>query len=385
MNTNKTLEYDAVLFDMDGTLTRSKTEITPEVFYALVTLGRKVPVGIVSGATIEQIARQVPHFAVIPNALIMAQNGNDTMRTDGTTLWQNRLTDTEKQEIRAHVDAVARAAGSRVNEATLEDRGCQLSYSFVGHNADIAIKETFDPDRTRRSALLSRVPFKSATLIATIGGTTCLDYTRADCTKGENVRRLMRENGWENVLYVGDALDHGGNDATVIGVCDTRQVSGPRETLSVIRDQSGTPERVVAVSGYFNPVHKGHINLFREARSLGDKLIVILNNDSQVQQKGSVPFMSAEERAEVIRSLRFVDDVVISFDEDRTVCKTLGAVAPHIFANGGDREGIADIPEAAVCEAQNIAMVFNVGGGKIQSSSWLIAKASTTVSTKEKG
>ncbi len=368
-------QYDAVLFDMDGTLTRSKSEIAPEVFYALVSLGRRVPVGIVSGATREQILAQIPHFEILPEAYVLAQNGNDTQDVSGKKIWRNELTAEEKGKIREHVVRISNMTGSVVDDATYEDRGCQISYSFVGHNAPINDKERFDPDRHKRKKILASAPFEASGLMATIGGTTCLDYTRGDCTKGENVRRLMREYGWQSVLYLGDALSEGGNDSTVIGVCQTREVSGPRETLSIIRELLGTPERVVAVSGYFNPVHKGHVNLFSEAKALGDKLIVILNNDEQVKQKGSVAFMSAEERAEVISSLRFVDEVVISIDKDRTVCRTLESVAPHIFANGGDRETAADIPETAVCERLNIEMVFNVGGGKVQSSSWLIEKA----------
>ncbi len=132
----------------------------------------------------------------------------------------------------------------------------------------------------------------------------------------------------------------------------------------------------VAVSGYFNPLHVGHLDMIREAKALGERLVVIINSDAQVAIKGSVPFMPEAERAEIVSAIQGVDEVVISFDTDRTVCKTLSYINPHIFANGGDRASINDIPETEVCIQQGIEMAFNVGSkGKIQSSSWLIQKA----------
>jgi phosphomannomutase len=137
-------------------------------------------------------------------------------------------------------------------------------------------------------------------------------------------------------------------------------------------------KRVVAVSGYFNPVHKGHIDLFKEARALGDKLVVVLNNDRQVSMKGSQKFMSEYERKAIIEAIRYVDEVIVSVDDDGTQCKTLELLKPHIFANGGDRRGEADIPEAEVCARYNIQMQFNVGGEKVQSSSWLLGSVKET-------
>ncbi len=371
------MRYDAILFDLDDTLTRSKTEIAPEMFCELLALARQRPVVIVSGATREQIGKQIPHLSALPRAFVLAQNGNDASEAGGRVLWRAELADAEKREILAHVHAAAERMGTPVTSATLEDRGCQISLSFVGHNAPREQKVIFDPDRSRRRELLAALPFESSVCTVTIGGTTCLDYTRKDATKGANVARFLAREAIppSRALYVGDAIVPGGNDETVIGVCETRQVSGPRETLALLRELLGRPERVVAVSGYFNPVHRGHVALFERARALGDRLIVIVNNDRQVRLKGSVPFMREDERAAIISSFRTVDDVVLSIDEDRTVCRTLERVRPHIFANGGDRASTQDIPEAAVCERLGIEMVFNVGGGKVQSSSWLIGAA----------
>ncbi len=139
-------------------------------------------------------------------------------------------------------------------------------------------------------------------------------------------------------------------------------------------------EKIVIVSGYFNPIHSGHIDLFNSARKLGDKLIVILNNDEQVKIKGSFPFMSEKERKRVVEHICCVDFVYISIDKDKSVCKTIKRIYKkfqkeedfsYIFANGGDRKK-ENVPEDNVCKELNIKMKFNVGGGKKQSSSWLI-------------
>jgi len=130
------------------------------------------------------------------------------------------------------------------------------------------------------------------------------------------------------------------------------------------------------------------VRLFKEARKLGDKLIVILNNDNWFKLKGKVGFMSHHERKEIIEALVHVDKVVITKHskntKDISVCNELIKIRPHIFANGGDRFK-DNIPEFKVCKDLGIQMVFNVGqGGKIQSSSWLLEKYSKKVSKKRK-
>lgn len=129
-------------------------------------------------------------------------------------------------------------------------------------------------------------------------------------------------------------------------------------------------KKVVAVSGYFAPLHRGHINYFKEAKKLGDYLIVIVNNDYQLAyaKKRHYPI---EDRIAVIQELKCVDDVVISVDRDKSVCQTLEAIKPDIFANGGDRTS-ENIPETEICEKIGIKMVFGVGGDKIQSSTNLL-------------
>lgn len=129
-------------------------------------------------------------------------------------------------------------------------------------------------------------------------------------------------------------------------------------------------EKIICVSGYFNPLHAGHIEYFEKSKALGTKLIVIVNNDKQSMLKKGSSFMNENERLRIIRSLKVVDFAVLSIDEDRTVCKTLESIRPHIFTNGGDQFNDI-IPEKTICEKYNIALVDKMGE-KIQSSSWLL-------------
>lgn len=128
----------------------------------------------------------------------------------------------------------------------------------------------------------------------------------------------------------------------------------------------------VAASGYFNPLHKGHVEYLQRARALGDYLVVIVNSDLQRAIKNSKPFMDEQERMFIIGALGCVDEVFLSIDVDATVCRSLEAVSPDIFAKGGDRFA-EEIPEAEVCRKLGIQMVDGLGN-KIQSSSWLLSK-----------
>lgn len=131
---------------------------------------------------------------------------------------------------------------------------------------------------------------------------------------------------------------------------------------------------MVCTSGYFNPIHRGHIRLIRAAATLGDYLVVIVNNDIQVALKGGVPFQKQDERMEIVKNIKGVDQVVLSIDTDRTVRRTLEMVQPQIFAKGGDST-IENIPEKGICERHDIKVVFAVGGGKVQASSRLLGRA----------
>ena len=125
----------------------------------------------------------------------------------------------------------------------------------------------------------------------------------------------------------------------------------------------------VAVSGYFDPIHIGHLEYLRMAKELGDSLVVIVNNNYQCKLKKGKHFMDENDRVEIVKALRFVDEVFLSVDKDRSVCKSLEEIKPDIFANGGDR-ATSEVPETPVCKKFNIKMVDGLGD-KIRSSSSL--------------
>jgi cytidyltransferase-like protein len=138
-------------------------------------------------------------------------------------------------------------------------------------------------------------------------------------------------------------------------------------------------QRAVIVSGYFNPIHKGHLEYFQNAKAHGDVLIVIVNSDHQRALKGSKEFQDEQERVFIVSSLRVVDKVFLSIDNDRTVCKSLAHIHRELsqtyelaFANGGDQNNDT-IPERPVCERLGISLIDGLGD-KIQSSSWLLKK-----------
>lgn len=161
-------------------------------------------------------------------------------------------------------------------------------------------------------------------------------------------------------------------------------------------------------SGYFNPLHAGHLALIKEAKSLCDELIVIVNNDKQVDLKGSRKFMTAEERLEIILALKWVDQATISIDQDITVSKTVAALSEQInkwgilnsifgeyssvpaiiFAKGGDRKDNSSMPasELEVCKKYGVEVVYGVGGfDKKNSSSKILQEVPTFNIPEESG
>ena len=141
--------------------------------------------------------------------------------------------------------------------------------------------------------------------------------------------------------------------------------------------------RVGIISGYFNPLHTGHLDYIEGAKQKCDLLYVIVNSDRQVDIKGSKQFMDEGSRLRIVRALTYVNKAMVSIDDDSTVCRSIKSIYKQycddpfltdiFFMNGGDRSQ-GTVPEAEVCEELGIKMIYNVGGIKTESSSTLLQK-----------
>ncbi|MDB2701949.1 adenylyltransferase/cytidyltransferase family protein [Flavobacteriaceae bacterium] len=136
-------------------------------------------------------------------------------------------------------------------------------------------------------------------------------------------------------------------------------------------------KKAVIVSGYFNPIHKGHLEYINKAKALADELFVIVNNDHQRELKGSKEFQKEDERMIIVSNIKAVDKAILSIDQDRSVCDTIRVIAEKYgdeyelsFANGGDQNNDI-IPEKSICEEIKVGLIDGLGD-KIQSSSWLL-------------
>ena len=137
--------------------------------------------------------------------------------------------------------------------------------------------------------------------------------------------------------------------------------------------------KAIIVSGYFNPIHKGHLEYFNNAKAMADVLFVIVNSDYQRALKGSKEFQKEDERMIIVSNIKAVDHAVLSIDQDRSVCATITHIAQTYgqqynlaFANGGDQNN-QTIPERPICQEMGVALTNGLGD-KIQSSSWLLGK-----------
>lgn len=149
-------------------------------------------------------------------------------------------------------------------------------------------------------------------------------------------------------------------------------------------------KKIVMVSGGFDPVHIGHVRLFNEAKKLGDELVVVINNDNWLRLKKGFVFMPEHERKEIIEAFEAVDRVLLSNHKKNTkdisISEDIKALRPHVFAKGGDRNvGNIPSPEVMMCNEIGCMIVNDIGyGGKVQSSSLLVKRASKTGKKKNK-
>lgn len=211
-----------IICDLDGTITESKQVISPKMKKSLEAL--ECPIIVISGASRKQMEKQLDGLPCV----ILAQSGNDT------SLWQNKLSAQEQFEINRHIYTI----GGVFDTEHYDSRGCQVAYSFTGHNAEKELKKNFDPKQIIRKAILKQHPFKSKTLTVRVAGTTCLDYTHKKGTKGENIKRWIKENklNKKDCVFFGDALFKGGNDESVKGVINTVAVANPQDLMLKLKE-----------------------------------------------------------------------------------------------------------------------------------------------------
>jgi phosphomannomutase len=233
-----------IFFDLDGTLTRSRTLMAVQHQPLFKRLCESRDVVVVTGGQISQIRKQVPEsFDGMYYAL--SQSGNYAVGKDGTILWSEKFSPQQEAAIHAFIRTVHDEEKLQVTDENdlVEDRGSQISYSLIGHHEDVSKKEAFDPGAKKRLAIIKKHS-KEVQNLRQIGadvrpgGTTTFDFTIAGKHKGFNIARLIQHEGWQKdeCVYVGDALFAGGNDETVIGVIPTHTVNDANETFDLIKN-----------------------------------------------------------------------------------------------------------------------------------------------------
>lgn len=230
-------------FDLDNTLTRSRSLIKPEHVALLKKLAAQADVVVVSGGQRSQIENQLgPEMRGL--YYVLAQSGNEAHQKDGAELWLRKPSPEQKEGIRSVIDKMKAHLGLEVKDENdlIEDRGCSVVYSTIGHHEDVPKKEAYDPDHSKRRNLLEIFRddiekfLQSHHIEVRPAGTTCFDFYHEGKHKGYNITELLQAFNWnkDDCIYVGDALFPGGNDETVVGVIPTHAVQNPDETFAYI-------------------------------------------------------------------------------------------------------------------------------------------------------
>ncbi|MFZ2556058.1 MAG: HAD-IIB family hydrolase [Minisyncoccia bacterium] len=229
-------------FDLDKTLTVSRTPMDPghqEIFDRLCSVADVV---VVTGGSVEQIRDQVT-LRFDGKYYVLAASGNHALGKDGTLLWREIVDKSQTRAVYDFVEILKRYFNETVKDENdlVEHRGAQISYSVIGFHENVDRKYAFDPDDARRAAALAAYP-EAVRMLATAGievtpaGTTTYNFLLAGKHKGYNVARFIERERWEkkDCIYVGDALFPGGNDETVIGIIPTHAVTSPDDTFNYL-------------------------------------------------------------------------------------------------------------------------------------------------------
>lgn len=232
-----------IFFDLDKTLTSSRSPLTAAHQKLFDRLCDQKDVVVVTGGSVEQIREQITS-RFDRRYFLLAQSGNHAVHKNGTELWNEPLTDEQVAAILECINALKRHFAIPVKDENdiCENRGAQVSYSVIGFHEDIKKKYAFDPTDQKRQAALGALPgevekLRAAGVEVTPAGTTTFNFIAAGKHKGYNVARLIEREGWQKAksIYVGDALFPGGNDETVMGVIPTHAVKDPDETFNYIQ------------------------------------------------------------------------------------------------------------------------------------------------------
>jgi len=241
-------KFDLIVFDIDGTLTRSKLPLDEEMADLLCQLLSKYKVAIISGASYEQFQWQILDLLKCSpdkmlNLFLLPVDGSIYCYEEDR--WQckydEQLSEKEKGMIKRAFEDIFKKSGlenpEKIYGELTEDRGAQLNFSALGQDAPIEIKEKWDPDNKKRERMIEVLKQELPVFSMRIGGTTSIEVTKAGIDKAYGIKKLLAQTGIlkEKLVYFGDKLFKGGNDEPVLKLgIECKAVSGPEDTKKVI-------------------------------------------------------------------------------------------------------------------------------------------------------
>jgi phosphomannomutase len=385
---------DLLLFDIDGTLTKPRQPLSASIRSELSKLSERVPLAVVGGSDLaKQDAQLGPARHLFKHRF--AENGLVQVEEDGSVSVRQTLADHLGEAELARLADWIRAYLSKLpflpNRSSIECRVGMLNVAFPGHAASAEERRAFailDESAKIREAFAAQLCENFPRLRCAIGGEISVDVFAAGWDKTYCLSFL--QSLYKDIHFFGDKTLPGGNDFELFE--DPRvtghRVSSPQDTLRQVAlcfpQNLSKKSKMVVTSGYFNPLHVGHLELLQLSKAYaeqqGARLLVIVNNDRQVYvKKRCPPAMCEAERLSLVKAIRYADEVFLSVDTSPSICESLRACHElyHLvaFTKGGDRFS-AEVPESAVCRDLGIRLLDGFGE-KIQSSTALTEAALT--------